>query len=244
MIKRFNRFELKYVLRLEHYLQILPFIKLNMKRDEYALSETGKYTINSLYYDSPGLDCFVNKLDGIKFRRKVRIRKYQDSTDNAFVEIKERINRSVRKRRCIMPLSDAFALCHGDTLDLSVLDASDHACANEVFFLAKTLRLNPVCIIHYQREAFTGSKYEPGLRVTFDTNLKYRTHQLNPALFGGEKYFFDPDVMIMEIKTNDKLPIWLSSVVTALECSLNKVSKYVLAMSQEIRLIKNKRIYY
>ncbi len=245
MIRKFNRFELKYLLRHPDYQKSIPHIEKNMVRDRYALENYGKYAINSMYFDSPNLDCYTNKIDGIKFRRKVRIRKYLDSSEKrVFVEIKERINRIVRKRRCVMLYDDAFKLCKGITIKPENLDKNDRESAAEVFYLAKTLQLKPVNIVHYHREAFTGSRYEPGLRITFDTGLKYRTHNLNPKEVGGEKYFFPPDIFVMEIKTNDKIPVWLTSVVSALECSLNRVSKYVIAMTRHFETLGNKKVVF
>ena len=68
MIRKFNRYELKYVLRYQEYQKILPYLFQNMRRDKYA-DETGKYQISSLYYDTPDQTFYFDKIDGIKYRR-------------------------------------------------------------------------------------------------------------------------------------------------------------------------------
>ena len=41
--------------------------------------EKGFYTITSLYFDSPNDDAFNEKVDGVYYREKFRIRKYSES---------------------------------------------------------------------------------------------------------------------------------------------------------------------
>ena len=103
MIKRFNRYELKYVLPVQKSQQIAEDLRAFTRPDAHGEAEG--YRVVSLYYDSPWLDFFWAKIEGIKFRRKVRIRIYPDDLvgGQAMVEIKQRINRTVQKRRLPMP---------------------------------------------------------------------------------------------------------------------------------------------
>lgn len=56
-------------------------------------------------------------MDGLKFRRKLRIRRYElgdaltDETP-VFVEIKQRIDRVTQKRRVSLPYAEALRLCN------------------------------------------------------------------------------------------------------------------------------------
>ena len=109
-IRRFNRYELKYVLPAWKCDAIIADLSEMTTPDTHDGARG--YRIVSLYYDSPGLDFFWAKTDGIKFRRKLRLRLYPDQSDierttRGMVEIKQRINRTVQKRRLELPLAQA-----------------------------------------------------------------------------------------------------------------------------------------
>src|SRR5690242_15029689 len=123
MIRRFNRFELKYILPVSLCARLIDELKHHIAPDSHG-GDAG-YPLVSLYYDSPRLDCFWAKVEGIRFRRKVRLRIYpgDDITrvTTGSVEIKQRINKTVQKRRLELPLEQAERLCVGK-LDLEGMD--------------------------------------------------------------------------------------------------------------------------
>ncbi len=237
MIRRFNRYELKYVLPAAKCEEIIKDL------DGFATPDThdggGGYPITSLYYDSPTFDCFWAKVDGIKFRRKVRLRIYQaadiEKTERGMVEIKQRINRTVQKRRLELPLAQAEQLCDG-TLDPSWdeqnLDEMDQQVASEVRYLVHALALRPTCITAYQRRAFVGNRYDSGLRITFDSSLAGRVHALRVNSPARNHPIAPPDWCIMEVKCDDAIPDWVTSLLARHSCSLQRVSKYCAALSQ------------
>ena len=75
-IRRFNRFELKYLLTLKRAETLKRALSFYLVPDNNGGGD-GRYTLSSLYYDSPGFRCFQENLDGIRFRRKLRIGRYQ-----------------------------------------------------------------------------------------------------------------------------------------------------------------------
>lgn len=240
MIRLFNRFELKYLLHVNKAEAIMRDLALHTERDEHDGPDG--YRIASLYYDSPELDFFWDKIEGIKFRRKVRIRVYPqqgyENVTQAMVEIKQRMNKTVQKRRLILPLDDAYELCKGK-LDLSSqLDPLDQTVASEVAYLVQAKHLKPTCLIEYTRRAFVGTKYNPGLRITFDTQLKCRIKDLELRHNSVNRYFLPPDWCIMEVKVNDTVPDWVSSLLIHHNCELHRVSKYCagLAMAKNIQV--------
>jgi SPX domain protein involved in polyphosphate accumulation len=242
MIRKFNRYEFKYLLTHKDHLRVAKALEGFLARDANA-GEKGVYRIASLYYDSPGLSCYRNKIDGIKYRRKLRLRVYKDSDmTHGFVEIKQRINRTVQKRRLVLPVDEAKALCSGEDIGVDRLDTTDRETAAEVRFLVKALGMKPQCIISYQRRPFEGSRYDYGLRVTFDTYLKYRIHALDLVTDANNRFFLSPDIVVMEIKANEKVPIWLMSLVSALQCDIRRVSKYCMGVEQAFSTLRNSRV--
>ncbi len=244
MIRHFNRYELKYILTHEEHLRVAEALEGFLERDRNAGDE-GIYRIASLYYDSPDLSCYRNKIDGIWYRRKLRLRVYKDSDmTRGFVEIKQRINRTVQKRRLVLPMDEAKALCSGEDIDIDRFDPLDRETASEVVFLVKVLGMKPQCIISYHRRPFEGSRYDHGLRVTFDTYLKYRIHELDLSVDAKNKFFLPPDIVVMEIKANEKVPVWLTSIIGALQCNIKRVSKYCIGIEQAFSTLRNSRVYW
>lgn len=231
MIRRFNRFELKYIIDGAKRDAISRDLAEQMLPDPHG-GRDGSYRVTSLYYDSPGVSCFWSKVEGIKYRRKVRIRTYgayAGEDDRVMVEIKQRINRTVQKRRLVTPLDTAYALCEGNGAAL-FQDPEDSAVAAEVTLLARWLQLGPACVISYLRQAWVGSRYEPGLRLTFDQDLSCRGPEHGLGRGSTARSFLPPDRLIMEVKANDTVPLWVTHLLGRHGCSLHRVSKYCLGL--------------
>ncbi len=231
MIKRFNRFELKYIVSAAQAAAFQQDLLAHMRPDSHGTAD-GAYAITSLYYDTADLAFMRAKREGIKFRRKLRVRRYGGDLDEpVFIEIKQRINRTTQKRRLVLPLDQAFELCAGHRAP-DLTEEADAAVAGEVLFLAQGLNLQPTCITGYQRTAFVGSQYEPGLRVTFDRSLwtAPASYGLDPAM---PKYPLAPDtVQVMEVKANDAVPLWLANALARHQCPLRRYSKYCAGVAR------------
>jgi hypothetical protein len=227
VIRRFNRYELKYVLPVTRTERLIEELKEQLPED--AHSQGKGYRILSLYYDSPALDCFWAKIEGLKFRRKVRLRSYAGADvtkiDRGLVEIKQRINRTVQKRRLVLPLEQATELCVGRKIPTG-LDPLDDQVAHEVCYLANSLHLQPTAITAYYRRAFEGALQNAGLRVTFDYDVRGRVHALDLRESAQNRLVLPLDWCIMEVKANEKVPDWMISLLGRHDCVLNRVSKY------------------
>jgi SPX domain protein involved in polyphosphate accumulation len=227
-LRTFNRFELKYVVTNREIAKLRPEIAAYMERDPHAGAD-GRYTLSSLYYDTPSRDCFWAKLDGLRFRRKLRIRHYEqpapllDETP-VFVEIKQRVDRVTQKRRAVLPYADALGLC--DERIVPDHEARDEAVVNETFELVVRHNLEPACITTYQREPWVGGTYDPGLRVTIDSDLRYRVNDLWLDSKNPGKCMFPAQYAVLEIKANDRVPYWLTHLVARHNLQLTRMSKY------------------
>jgi SPX domain protein involved in polyphosphate accumulation len=250
-IKYFNRYELKYVLSREQhdeFAEILPnYLAPDPQGDTY-----GRYSITSLYYDSEDFKAYWDKIEGHRFRRKVRIRVYgnQEVTSNTmcFTEIKQRINKTLQKKRVYIPYDQAEALCaQGAPVEgEETMSPADKKTVSEIRYLNSTLQLQPACVVSYDRMAFDGSEYEDGLRVTLDTNLKGRTHDLTLRSMGyaENKFFVPPEWAILEVKVNYRVPYWLTEIIGKYRFALRRVSKYCAALEQSKALFQTQRIIY
>jgi len=226
-IRKFNRFELKYLLPYDVAINLQRELRRYMTKDKHG--KNGEYTLSSLYYDSEDYRCYWEKIEGLKFRRKLRIRRYVDNDDfnddsMVFVEIKQRLDRVTQKRRVPMKYGDALRFCNEGIIP--VHEKSDLAVIEEIDSMIRLFNLKPKAITTYSRRAFVGSDYDDGLRVTFDTDVSYRKNNLNLAEDFREDYMISPDRILMEIKVNERIPYWITEIVAEHNFRLIRVSKY------------------
>ncbi|MEU3612169.1 polyphosphate polymerase domain-containing protein [Streptomyces sp. NPDC006872] len=225
----FNRYELKYLVPVEQAAQIRDELGERMDRDLH--SPVGGYGVWSLYYDTPQLRFYWEKIEGLKFRRKLRIRHYGDLdgvTDDSpvCVEIKQRVNRVTQKRRITLPYATARQLC--DERQLIEHSAKERAFVNEVLELVVRLNLQPTAVTGYQREALVGRDQDMGLRVTFDRRIRGRDRDFHFGTANPENRFIIPPRMtVMEVKVNERTPYWITDLAARRNLSLIRVSKYV-----------------
>lgn len=227
MIRSFNRFEMKYLLTLKQAEVLKSALRVYLVDDEHG---HGRYTLTSLYYDSPDYRCYWEKVDGVEIRRKLRIRHYE--TDEpltertpVFVEIKQRVDRVTQKRRAVLPYREALRLCT-DRQPPENCDPQDEPTVNEILSFVWQYNLRPASLVRYERQALIGTDYDVGLRVTFDTQLAYQTHPLHLAETFNGLAMFPPNLAVMEIKVNERLPDWLINLVANHNLQLERISKY------------------
>ncbi len=225
----FNRFELKYLVPVEQAAQIRDELAERMERDAY--SPVGGYGVWSLYYDTPQLRFYWEKIEGLKFRRKLRIRHYGDldgvtDASPVCVEVKQRVNRVTQKRRITLPYGVARQLCDGR--ELVPHSVRERAFVEEVLELIVRLNLRPAAITGYQREALVGRDADTGLRVTLDRRVRGRDRDFH---FGTERpenrFTIPPHLAVMEIKVNERTPYWITDLAARRNLNLVRVSKYV-----------------
>jgi len=227
-VRKFNRFELKYLITLQQAECFKSALKAYLVPDEYG-NANGHYVLTSLYYDSPDLRCYWEKEYGLRFRRKLRIRRYE--TDEPLteaspvcVEIKQRVDRVTQKRRVVLPYGDALHLCNDRHLPECA--SEDQATLDEIYVFLWQYNLRPVSIVRYDRQAFIGTEYDLGLRVTFDTELSFQSHRLHLHEESSALPMLPADRVVMEIKVNERMPTWLTELVAVHNLQMVRVSKY------------------
>lgn len=227
IIRSFNRFELKYLITLKQAEQFKSALRAYLVPDEHGQND-GRYTLSSLYYDSPGLRCYCEKVDGIRFRRKLRLRHYETGdalTDDTlvFLEIKQRVDRVTQKRRVILPHGEALRWANDRRIPNQV--EGDQAVIEEICAFFWQYNLRPVSIVRYDRQAFIGTHYDIGLRVTLDTALSFQAHPLHLSEQSGLP-MIPAHQVVMEIKVNERIPYWLVDMIAAHKLQMTRFSKY------------------
>jgi DNA-binding CsgD family transcriptional regulator len=117
--------------------------------DQDLKSPVGGHGVWSLYYDTPRLRFYREKIEGLKFRRKLRIRHYGNLdgvTDESpvCVEVKQRVNKVTQKRRITLPYGVARQLCDGRQM----IEPSprESAFVQEALELVVGLNLHPLAV--------------------------------------------------------------------------------------------------
>jgi SPX domain protein involved in polyphosphate accumulation len=201
-----------------------------MRPDENA-GEDAYYPIVSLYYDNARRDCFWEKEERVPSRRKMRVRVY-GSLDGRlaptiFVEIKHKCDGRGVKRRLRVPLDEAYSICEGNHPRIP-LKPLEMRIVEEVHELVLTRGFKPCVAMRYDRQAFADRDAESDLRVTFDTGIAYRFHDLRPV--PDDRNFTDyllPDgYSVMEVKVTGSVPYWMTHLVGEHGCILQGHSKY------------------
>lgn len=231
-IRKFNRFELKYILSLEQVENLKKDLLKYVVPDKHWKS--GSYILSSLYYDTTDYRFYWEKIEWLKFRRKLRVRRYV--TDEPFtndsmvyVEIKQRVDRVTQKRRVPMKYSEALDLIDNEILPKNY-NLKDKVVLDEIINLVKTYNLKPSAITTYNRQAYFWTDNDIWLRVTFDTYVSYKQKDLNLGNAQPEWYMLPPNFSILEIKANEKIPYWVTELVASHAIKLIRVSKYCQAL--------------
>jgi SPX domain protein involved in polyphosphate accumulation len=103
-VKHFRRFEFKYHIPERLVDEMVAYLlKHNMVWDPYSADMLEQqYKVTSLYFDSPTLAAYYDKIFGIEARAKLRLRVYDTKLtrdQKVFFEIKKRNDSVVSKDR-------------------------------------------------------------------------------------------------------------------------------------------------
>lgn len=224
-IEVFNRYEIKYRITNEQYLELRERLSGHMESDEH--SRNGEfYTICNIYCDSPGNELIRRSIDGGVYKEKLRLRSYGTvNTDQiVFLEIKKKYDGLVNKRRTKMVLSDAYEYLFNG-IKPECQSFMNGQVLNEIDYMIKSMDLKPALFLSYDRCAMF-DREDRDFRVTFDRNITTRRYDLG-LHYGvyGDKLIGD-DEWLMEIKVDKGMPLWMTEILSDMKIFKTKFSKY------------------
>ena len=218
-----RRREIKFPLTYEQKVYFEKEIAAYMQPDVF-----GKTTLSSLYYDTPDRRLIRASMEQGVFKEKVRLRAYGSVTETSpvFLELKRKYDGIVYKRRIESRLS---------SMDLSDptrdLPDQNRQIASEIRrFFKQYEPLSPAYLILYDRTAYVQS--DGDLRLTVDENIRYRTEQFDLTLPPEGRRLKGVDA-VLEIKTQDAIPLWLCRILSAGGIRKNRFSKYAAAFAAQ-----------
>lgn len=217
----FHRLEFKYILNIEQYNAIISTIREIMNHDEY-----GDKTIQSLYFDTPNYRLIRESIEKPYFKEKLRLRSYGliNKDSEVFLEMKRKSEKVVYKRRVKVTEDEAIDFISNKT------DGDDDQISKELkYFRDYYQNLEPKILLLYDREAYNLDR----LRVTFDTNIRYRLNDLNLST-SLEGNLLDEGLIMMEVKTIHAIPLWLVKLLSDNHIYKTSYSKYGTAYKKII----------
>ena len=220
----FRRVEEKYFLIKEQAYNLFKEINTYIEKDEYY-----KSNILNIYFDNNNDEILIRSGDKPIYEDKIRLRSYSTPAleDDVFLEIKSKYNGVTGKRRIRMKLSDFYNYINNNEIKNTQI-------MNEIDYLFKYYDLKPSYFVGYDRLSYKGKDNE-GLRITLDSNLRSRTNNLNLEQGDYGELFFNDDRLIMEIKTLDSMPLWLTS-------TLSKLKIYPISFSKVGEIYKKEMV--
>jgi SPX domain protein involved in polyphosphate accumulation len=238
-IEVFNRRESKFLIDRSIYKEIEDRLLKYMDLDEYN-KEHEFYTISNIYFDTKENQLIRNSLSKPKYKEKLRLRCYGVPTadEKGYLEIKKKVCGVVNKRRSKLKLIEAYDfVATGKKPEIK--DYMNKQVLNEIEYIFKIHDLEPKLYLAYDRKAFF-SKENRDLRITFDSNIRTRRYDLKLESGDyGEKQL-EKDELIMEVKAENNMPFWLSSLLSEYKIYSRSYSKY--GKEYEGLLLKDRKL--
>ncbi len=219
----FQRHELKYMISVQQREEILKALEPYMTADKF-----GHSSIRNLYYDTPDFRLIRQSLERPVYKEKLRMRSYGRAaqTQPVFVELKKKYASVVYKRRIEMPQADAL-----ESLAFTA-PMPDSQIGREIAAVLDFYRqLAPRVFLSYDRDAFY-AKDGSGFRLTFDENIRYRTRELTLSSDTWGTALLEPGMVLMELKAQDSIPLWMAHTLSRLGIGKTSFSKYGAAYMQ------------
>ena len=197
----FKRHEKKYLISREQGEVFQKIISPHMEPDQF-----GEYLVQNIYYDNESWDVIRASIEKPVYKEKIRLRCYDipEKESRVFLELKKKYLGVGYKFRIPFPFRDLLHHSIGD-----LVSAETSQISKEIDYIMKRNSVSEKIFISYTRAAFNGLEHKD-LRITFDTNIRFRLKNLN---------FSDPvegmsmipyNKILMEIKTFDGMPFWMA----------------------------------
>lgn len=213
------RHEWKHYINLQDVYILRSRLDALMKKDSHGTD--GTYIISSLYFDDLKDTALKEKIDGVNYREKFRIRYYDYDASFIRLEKKSKINGLCNKVSCPITKEETQKIIDGD---LEWMKTSKHQLMHELYIKMKNNGLKPKTIVTYTRSAYT---YPAGnVRITLDYNIKTGLHSTD---------FLNPETplvpvkespYILEVKWDEYLPDFVRDIVTLQGRRVTAFSKY------------------
>ena len=220
------RHELKFKISESAAMVLKQKLSLIMSKDDNAYFSDGSYLIKSLYFDDLNSKSYYEKMDGVLYRKKYRIRIYND--DDSFIRLEKKMkhNNMTAKEQMLISKDIYCKILEGK------LNEIDGASGLLLEFLneSKNKGLIPSIIVGYHRTAFIYPISD--VRITFDSHIESGLY--NYDLFDNDAPTYRVDEkgkIVLEVKFNEILPLHIANILNDIPSCREAVSKFAICRS-------------
>jgi hypothetical protein len=183
--------------------------------------------VNNIYFDTTDFSSFIDNIEGVRDRKKVRIRWYGDllgECNNPVLEIKYKQGLLGWKERHNLP---DFTLDLENNFNFKVV--FDKLVSNKSFDLYKLdLKfLIPTLLNRYERTYYLSS--DKKYRLTLDNKMEF--YSINP-IRDFFKIFSDEEKTVVELKYNQQYADGARGITEHFPFRVTKNSKYVIGVDR------------
>jgi hypothetical protein len=236
-IQSFSRYEFKFLLDKKKTELIEKESSHFMKFDDNVNKKLdNRYFVRSLYFDNINSSNFYEKVDGMKIRKKYRLRTYSkvnNSSNLIFLEMKGRLNQRTYKNRTKINSNDLDIFFDKRKYPM-LLDiyGRDNLVINNFLFDSFRKNIFPRVLIDYRRRPYINQN---GLnfRLTFDSEImSTKTDKLfdKDNLLSWEEC--RAGYTVLEVKFERSITPWFHRIIQNFNLERLSISKFVMGIEQ------------
>ena len=221
------RNEIKFVINKDTAEILKNKLSHLMDIDTNSTSEDNSYFIRSLYFDDTYSNAYYEKIDGVEYRKKYRIRLYNKDTSFIRLECKYKHENKTSKDQILIDKSICDKIINGNIEDL---DISKSNLLTKFVIDYRSRNLKPSIIVDYKRLAYTYPVSD--VRVTFDSKIRSGRYDYN--LYDEDLTTYkviDDNEVVLEVKFNEILPEPIAIVLSTVPMIRQAFSKFAICRS-------------
>lgn len=220
------RHELKFKISNSAAEVLKQKLSLILGKDKNAYYEDGSYLIKSLYFDDRDSNSYYEKMDGVLYRKKYRIRMYNDVDTFIRLEKKMKHNNYTAKEQMLISKDIYSKILNGKIDEIE----NSEGLLLEFITNYKNKGLVPSVIVEYHRTAFTYPISD--VRITFDSNIQSSLYNYDLFNTSYPRYIVDePGKQVLEVKFNEILPLHIANILNDIPACREAVSKFAICRS-------------
>ena len=141
----------KYLNKIQSCLK--PYVRLDPHTRNRIKHE---YVVRSIYLDTTSLHFYHEKLAGLKQRKKIRIRTYNEfeSSSRVFLEIKRKHENYINKSRAQIRYMDLEIFFNAIEPEQYVINRNSERSCNQFLYYINAQGLKPTVLVVYNRSAY------------------------------------------------------------------------------------------
>ena len=216
------RNEIKFIISKTMAEVLKQRLSLIMSVDNNSYNSDNCYLIRSLYFDNENSDAYYEKMDGVEYRKKYRIRIYNFDDKFIRLECKYKHNNMTSKDQILIDKELCSKIINGK---IDEIDLTKDNLLRQFALDYRLNRLNPSIIVDYNRVAFT--YHVSDVRITFDSQIKTGLYNYNLFDKNATTYsVIDDNQMVLEVKFNEILPESIALILQTVPTFRQAFSKF------------------